>query len=202
MRIDEIDIFQVDCCSFIGYIYFLAEWKIPDREGFKLGIARFDPSFVFMIELPQTGAKLSTARTRAGDDYNRFVGGNIFVWSITFIADNRVHIRRIPFGVLMGINFHAPSLQLVLKSFGRRLTRVSGDDNRIDINPPLFEVVNSFHGIGIISDPEIGSYFLPFNIPGIDTENDIDLIFQPLEKAHFNIGIKSRQYPGCMVVKK
>ena len=50
-------------------------------------------------------------------------------------------------------------------------------------------------------DPEIGTDLFAFNIPGINTDDHIDLIFKPLQQTEFDIGIESRQDPCSVEVE-
>jgi len=57
-------------------------------------------------------------------------------------------------------------------------------------------------GIGIISDAEIGPDFLSFNVPCIDIEQDVGLVFQLLDQSHFYARIVTGQDTDCMIIKK
>jgi len=64
------------------------ERQIPDREGFKLGVAGFDASFVVVIKLRQARGQFSAARPRSCDDYQRFVRGDIIIHAVALVADD------------------------------------------------------------------------------------------------------------------
>ena len=76
------------------------------------------------------------------------------------------------------------------------------DDDTADDNPPVFEIIDEFHRICVIGDPEIGPDFLPFDISGIDTENDICMILQLIQQLHLHIGIESGKDATGMIIEK
>ena len=49
--VNHINVIKVCRCSLIGKIYGVFERKIPDREGFKLCVARLVAPLIFMIKL-------------------------------------------------------------------------------------------------------------------------------------------------------
>ena len=102
----------------------------------------------------------------------------------------------------MGVDADPPPFELVLELVGGRLVVISGDDYRCDINIPVVEVINEFHGVGIVGNSEVRPHFLSFNITGINTEDHFGFVLELVKKSHFDIGVVAWENAGSVVVKK
>ncbi len=82
-----------------------------------------------MVYLGKGGGQFSTARSGTGHDDQGFIGFDIFIGAVSLIADDQIDIRRIPLGVLMGVNPNVSSFQFMFKLQGRRLVFKTGNYN-------------------------------------------------------------------------
>jgi len=89
----------------------------------------------------------------------------------------------------MGIDADPAAFQLVLELVGGGLVVVACDDHGGDIDFPVVQVVDQFHGVGIVGDSEIGAHFLAFDIAGVDAQDNFRLILELMEHAHFYVGV-------------
>jgi hypothetical protein len=100
----------------------------------------------------------------------------------------------------VGVNFYAAPFELVFEGFRSGLTVETGDDNSSHRDSAVGEIVDSPHRVGIVGNTEIGTH-LPFlDISGVDAHDDLGIILDHLQEAHFDIGIEARQDTRCMVV--
>ena len=61
------------------------EREIPDREGFKLGVAGSYAALMLMIELAEAGSHLPAAGAGRGDNHQFAAGFNIVIFSETVV---------------------------------------------------------------------------------------------------------------------
>ena len=67
---------------------------------------------------------------------------------------------------------------------------------------PLPEIIDQLQGVGIVSDSEIGSDLLPFDVSRIDTEQNVGLVFQLSDQSHFYVRIVTGQDTSRMIIIK
>jgi len=94
----------------------------------------------------------------------------------------------------------APSFQFVSELDGCRLAVETGDHHAENGDVPTAQIVDELQGVGIVGNAEIGPYFLSFDVPGVDAQQDVGLILQLPEKTHLHVGIVAGQDPGGVIV--
>ena len=57
--VNHIDIIQISSSSLISQVYRVVKGQIPNREGFKLGVARCDTLDLVVVEVGHTGCQLT-----------------------------------------------------------------------------------------------------------------------------------------------
>ena len=142
-----------------------------------------------VVELGEARRHLAAPRAGTGDDDKGLVGLDVAVDTVTLITHDQVHIRGVSLGVAMGEDPNIPSLQLVLEDKGCRLLVEPRDHNPQNIDPPCPEVIDQFQGIGVIGDAEIGPDLLSFDIPRIDTQKNVCLVFELPDETHLDVGV-------------
>ena len=78
-RVNHIDVIQVSGGRFVGQIDRVMQVEVPDREGFKLGIARFDAPFLIVVQLGDAGGHFARTRPRGCNDNQVTAGFNIII---------------------------------------------------------------------------------------------------------------------------
>ena len=200
-RVDEVEVPDIGGCGLIGDVHGVLERNIPDGKGLELCISGLYSSFIVVIHLGETRGKLTTAGARPGNDHKRFVRLNIIICSVSVIADNEVHIRRITFRIVVPEDFYAPPFQLVLEQGCCRLAFETGNDNTEHIHAPALEIIDELQCIGVIGDAEISSYLFSLYIACIDAQHDICLVLEFVQESNLYIRIISGQDSGRVIVK-
>ena len=137
-------------------------------------------------------------RTGAGDHDDRAVGFDVGVGAVSAAADDGFDLGRISFDRAVGIDFDAAAGEFVHEGAHGGLVLVAGDHDRLDVEPPVAEVVDGAHGVGIVGEAEVGAHFFLFDVAGVDADDDVDLVLEFLEQSDFRVGIKPRQ-DACRV---
>jgi len=100
----------------------------------------------------------------------------------------------------VSVNRDPSSFQFVAEGLGGGLPFEAGDHHRPYVEIVLAQVVDQFEGVGIVGDPEVRSHLAAVDIAGVHAENDLRLVGEPLQEAHFHIGVKPRQDTRGVVV--
>jgi len=195
-------IFEINRGCFVGYIDHVIDRKVPDGEGFELGIASLNTAFIFVVKVVEASSQLSAARAGTGNDHDGLGGLDVFVDTITLVADNGFNIGGITTDGVMGVDFDAPLFQAALEGFGRSLVFIAGYNDGGDIDAPFPEIVNGLEGVVVVGNAKIGSDLLTFNSAGMDTQDNVNFILEQLQQTHFDIGIKAREHPGSVIIEE
>ena len=83
----------------------------------------------------------------------------------------------------------------------RRLVLEPRDHHRQYVDAPVLEIVDQLQGVGVIGDAEIGPHLFPLDVAGINAEDDVGLVGELLEKAHFHVGIISGKHPRRVIIE-
>jgi len=100
----------------------------------------------------------------------------------------------------VSVNRDPSSFQLVAEGLSGGLPFEAGDHNGPYVETVLAQVVDQLEGVGVVGDPEIRPNLAAVDIAGVDAENDLGLVGEPLQEAHFHIGIEPRQDTSGVVV--
>ena len=123
-RVDHVHVVQVGRRRLIGEVDRVLERQIPDREGFKLRVARLHAALVLVVELREAGRHLSAARPRRGHDDQRARGFDIIVAAIALVADDQPHVGGIIRDSVLTVDLEAERLHALFEHVRRGLTGV------------------------------------------------------------------------------
>ena len=199
-RVDHVHIVQVGSSRLVCHVDRMFQRKIPYREGLELGITRLHTLLVFLIELAQANSHLTATRTRSRNNYQRTSGFYIVVLSETFIRVNQSYIVWITFDGIMTIDLDAETFQAVLVSIRARLAIIVSDDYPTGIQSYFFEFIAQTENILIVSDTEITSHLVLFNIKGTDDHDNFCTITELHEHTQLAIRKETRQHAAGMVI--
>ena len=82
----------------------------------------------------------------------------------------------ITFDEVVTIRFDIFALQTLFKLCGCRLTIVMGYDNRAYHEPTILKLATKTENILIISDTQVGTLFILFDVSSANYDNDFDAI--------------------------
>ncbi len=88
IRVNHIDVLEIHRGGLIGQIHRMFERHAPHREGLELGITRFHPALVFVIELAQAGGHLAASGAGGGDHHQTAAGNHKLVPAIAIVAED------------------------------------------------------------------------------------------------------------------
>jgi len=202
VRVDEVEIAHVGGGRLVGHVHRVLQRQVPDGEGLELGVTRSLSRLVVVVELGQAGGQLAAARTGAGDHHQWLFGLDLFVGPVPLVADDGLHIGGVTPGEAVGIDLDPSPLQLVLEDQCRRLVVEAGDHYAQNVDPPAPQVVDQFQCIGVIGNAEVGADLFAFDGAGVNAENQVGVVFQLLQQAHFHVGVVAGEYSRRVVVKE
>jgi hypothetical protein len=153
-----------------------------------------------VVQVSETGSQLAAARPRTRHNNNGMGGGDVLIGSVTLVADDQVDIRGIPFCRVMQVDPDTPLFKLVLEGFCGRLVPVPCDDHGCHLNAPFPEVIVGLQCIDVVGDAEVSPHLLSLYVSGVDAKDNVDFVFQNLQEPHLDVGIKSGQHPGSILV--
>ena len=155
-----------------------------------------------MVDLGEAGGQLAASGPGPGDDDQGVLGLDVVVGAVALVADDDVDVGRIALGEAVGIDADALPLELVLEDAGGRLVVEPGDDHGPDLDAPLAQVVDELHGVDVVRVAEIGPHLFPFDVAGIDAEQEVGLAAELLEELHLDVGVVAGQDPGGVVIEE
>ncbi|CAG5956957.1 Uncharacterised protein [Streptococcus pneumoniae] len=133
--VNHVDIIKVSCCSFISQVNWMMKGKIPNREGFKFSVARFDAIDLVVVHIGHTRCQFSRTGSRSGYDNQVATGFDVVVFAHAFWGNDVIHIRRISFDWIMKIRINSVFLKLVAEGICSGLASVLCNDNGTNKNP-------------------------------------------------------------------
>ena len=111
--VNHINVLDIGGRRLVGDIDGMFQRQIPYRECFELRISRFNSPLVFVIELSETGCEFSAVWSGCVHDDERTRRFDIRIFSVSFVGNNRIDVRGIPFGKSVQIYFYSPRLEFV-----------------------------------------------------------------------------------------
>ncbi|CDA61464.1 uncharacterized protein BN513_01225 [Clostridium sp. CAG:169] len=178
----------------------MVQRQVPHREGFKFCIACADATLVFVIQLGEAGCHFAAAGTGSGDHHQAAGGFNIFVLSISLVADDVGDIGRVALDGVMAVDLDAQRFQPLLKGNSDRLTLEAGHHNAADIQPKAAEDVDQAQNVDIIGDAQVAADFIFFNIGSVDDHHHLHLFFELEEHPQLAVRLKTRKNTGGVVI--
>ena len=201
-RIDHVYIVEIGSCRFIGHIHRMLQRKVPDGEGFELGISCLNPSLMLMIQLGKTGSHFAAAGSGSGYDNEGPGSFHILIPAIAFIADDKINIIGIAFDHIMKEGTDSQIIQPQTVLIRRRLSGILGDNNGISQKAHFSEGFNQAKDFRVIGETGIHADFIPFNRRCTDDKNYFSLFSQLVKHFKFTVRLKTGKNPGGVVVVK
>ena len=201
-RVDHIHVVQISSGRLVCEVDGVLQGKIPDGEGFKLGIAGLDAPFVVVIQLGQAGGHFTAARSGCGD-HHQFPGGfDVFIAAIALVADDMSNVGGIAFNGIMVINLDAQRLEPLFKCVGHRLPLIAGEHHTAYVQADGAEFIHQPQNIQIIGDAQVAPQLIFFNIASIDDNDHFHLMPQLEQHPQLAIGLEAGQHAGGMIIVK
>ena len=124
IRIDHIDVLEIGGRRLVSEIDRMLERQVPDRERFKFCVAGLNAPLMLMIKLRKTGCHFSAARTGSGYDDKLARRFDKFIFAVSLIADNQIHVSGIARDRIVQIGMNAALFQPAAEHVGRLLPAV------------------------------------------------------------------------------
>ena len=105
--VDHVHVVQIGGGGFVGQAHRMLERQVPDREGFKLGIARVDAPGVLLVELAQAGGHFAAAGAGGRHQHQRAAGFDIFVAAKAVLAHDQLHVIGVALDGIMAVDPNA-----------------------------------------------------------------------------------------------
>ena len=100
----------------------------------------------------------------------------------------------------MLIRADPPALQLVDEHVHRRRVLIPGDHHAVDLQIIPAKIVDQPKDLQIVGDPEIMACLTGGDIAGVDADDDLRLVLQPLQQLDLGVLIEARQHSGRVLV--
>ena len=202
-RVNHVHVAEVGGGSFVGHIDWMLQRKIPNGEGLKFGITRFDTAFVLLVKLAQADSHLAAARTRSGDHNQRTSGLHIVVATKTFVRVNQGDIVRIAFDEAMVVDFDAHAFQTVTVGIRAGLTIIMGNDHCTNHETTTNKGLAQAQYIDIVGNAQVAPNLVFLNVDRADDNDDFSHIRQLHEHFQLAIRLKTRQHTaGVKVIEE
>ena len=201
-RVDHVHVVQVGRRRLIGEVDRVLERQIPDREGFKLRVARLHAALVLVVELREAGRHLSAARPRRGHDDQRARGFDIIVAAIALVADDQPHVGGIIRDSVLTVDLEAERLHALFEHVRRGLTGVLRQRDGADVQAEAAENVDQARHVRVVGNAQIAAALVFLDIARVDGDDDFRLIAQ--RQQHFDLVIRreARQHARRVIIVK
>ena len=200
--VDHIHVGEVRRGCLIGQIHRMLERQVPDGERLKLGVARFDPPTVLVVELAKAGGHLAAAGARGRHHHQGAAGLDILVAAIALLTDNHIDVVGVAGNGIVAVGPHTQSAQPLEESVCRRLAFVLRDHHAAHIQVHTPEDIDEPQHILLIGDTQIPTDLVLLDIAGADGHYDLHVVLELLEHTDLAVRLKAGQHPGCVVVVK
>ena len=100
----------------------------------------------------------------------------------------------------MAITAHAQRAQTAAEGVGLWLTCVLRDNHAAHEQVKAFEFVHQTQDVFVVGNAVVAAYLAFLNGVGGHHDNDLGLVLQALQHAHFHVGFETREHAGCVVI--
>jgi hypothetical protein len=100
------------------------------------------------------------------------------------------------------IDGNPAAFELVLELHGPGLVVKPGDHDAPQLDPPLAQVVDQLHRVGVVRDAEVGPHLFPFDGPGMDAQQDLGLVLELCQQTHLDVGVVAGQHASGVIVEQ
>ena len=193
VRIDHIEVLEVDRGGFVGDVERVFERHVPHGERLELRVAGLASLTGFVVDLRKAGGEL--ARTRAGgrDDDDRTLRGDVVVLAVAVVGDDRRDIGWVALRHVMEPHVDATVLETLAELKRRGLPRIACDDDAAHEQAEPLEVVDQFQRVVGVGDAEVGTHLLVLDVARIDGDEDLRLVAEGLQQSQLHVRIVAGQ---------
>ena len=200
--VDHVHVVQIGGGGLVGQVHRVLQGQVPDGEGFKFGVARFDAPLVVVVELGEAGGHLPAAGAGSRHHHKGAAGFNIVVFPQPLVADDVGHVGGVAGNGIVPVAADSQMFQPVEEGVRRSLPAVAGQHHAAYIQSHVPEDVNEPEDILVVGDAQIPPDFVFFNVPGIDGNDDFHVVLQLLKHPDLAVRRKARQHPGSVIIVK
>ena len=198
--VDHIHVVQVRRGSLVGQVHRVLQGQVPDGEGLKLGVAGPDAPLVVVVELGEAGGHLAAAGARRRHHHQGAAGLHIVVLPQALVADDVLHVGRIPRDGVVAVAPDAQGRQPLQKGVRRPLAAVAAHHHAAHVEAHAPEDVDEPQHVVVIGDAQVSPDLVLLDVRGIDGDEDLHVVLQLLEHPDLAVRLEPRQHPGGVVI--
>ena len=201
--IDHVHVTQVCRRCLVSYVDRMLEWKVPHREGLKLGITSLVASFTLLVELTQADCHLAAARSGSCHDNQRTRCLDVIVPAETFVGVYQLDVVGVTLDVVMVISTYSEVFQTTSIDGSTALTIVMSNHHAVHHKASLLELRPESQHIFIVRDAQVLTDLVLFNVECTDDNHYLGTGAELLEHSQLAVGLESGQHSaGMKVVEK
>ena len=157
---------------------------------------------MLMIKLRKTGCHFSAAWTGSGYDDKLARRFDKFIFAVSLIADNQIHVSGIARDRIVQIGMNAALFQPAAEHVGRLLPAVLRNYDIVYQQPQSPYGIDQAQNLQIVSDAQIRPNFILFDIGGVDAEQDFADFLKFQKQFDFIVGSEAGQNArGVIIIK-
>ena len=202
--VNNIGIVQVHRGCLIGQVHGVFQGEIPDREGFKFGVAGIIAALVLVVDLRERGGQLSGARARRGD-HDKVAGGfRKLIAPKALFGHDKVRIGGVAGDNAVARHLEAEALDLFDEGLRLGVAFLQlGHDDVFYQESAAAEYVHQAQQVIFIKDAQVRAHLLAGDILRVDADEDLNVLFDALQHRDFIVRGEAGQYAGGVhIVKK
>ncbi len=195
--VDDVDVVEVGGGGLVGEVDGVLEGEVPDGEGLELGVAGLHAPLVLVVHLRQAGGELAGAGARRGDDHQVTAGLDVVVDAEALLGDDAARVGRVAGDDAVAVHLEAQALEALHEGVGDGV--VVGELGEHDVlheEAPLPEDVDEAEGVLLVRDAEVGADLLAFEVLGVEADDDLDVLLDPLEHGDLVVRREAGQDAG------
>ena len=202
--VNNIGIVQVHRGCLIGQVHGVFQGEIPDREGFKLGVAGIIATLVLVVDLRERGGQLAGARARRGNHDEVAGGFRKLIAPKTLFGHDEVRIGGVTRDNAVARHLEAEALCLVDEGFRLGVAFLQlGHDDVFYQESAAAEYVHQAQQVIFIKNAQVRAYLLAGDILRVDADEDLYVLFDALQHRDFIVRGEAGQHAGGVhIVKK
>ena len=202
--VNNIGIIKVHRGRLIGQVHGVFQGEIPDREGFKLGVAGIIAALVFVVDLRESGGQLAGARAGRGD-HDKVTGGfRKLIAAKTLFGHDEVRIGGVAGDNAVARHLESEALDLVDEGLRLGVAFLQlGHDDVFYQESAAAEYVHQAQQVIFIKNAQVRAHLLAGDIFRVDADEDLYVLFDALQHRDFIVWGEAGQHAGGVhIVKK
>ena len=140
--VNHIDVVEVGGCRLVRHVYRVFKREVPNGEGLKLCISRFNAVLLLVIKLGKAGRHFSATGSRSGNDNKFSLGFDIIVFTKSLITDDKRNVRGVICYRIVSVYRNAEAFKPFFKIKCKWLSGKTGYNNAADIKSYTAKSVN------------------------------------------------------------